>query len=656
MIRRDTIYLLQQTMHSQPDEPIVLLTAPTGSAAFNIGGITAHSAFMLNTSSSDVNTSFERQATMQVKLEKLSLCVIDEISMFGLSTLRKISSTLSRIKGRWDIDWGGVCVLVVGDLYQLPPVGEQPVYSQKSNVRSPADMAPSLWNDFLFHELTMVMRQRDCDFVQLLNSIHVKQPHQGSQEDIILQSRLLYLPPHDSNYPINAMHVYATNDACTVWNNNRLDMLEGQLFVSTALDTTRDEGTRLLDVQFPSSPRKTGNLLTTLRFKVGTRVMVTTNIDVSDGITNGAMGTICHVISSKDNSCQILAVLVKFDNPAVGTSAQSASKYKHIDPSCVPITKVQASFTIRGRSTCRVTRTQIPLFLCWAVTIHKCQGMTLDEIVVNMNKENGRFQAGQAYVAFSRVTCLQKLHIISYDRSQIKVSAGVDEEMTRLRLSRVPPAPSWSIAENTTDCVKLLHLNVGSLLKKHLDIYSHGLYKYADIISFNETRLAPESVFKLAHIGLENYLILRCDRNRSGGGVIVLVRNSFTVRRIPCNELEAVFVYIECPSPLTILTVYRTPHLNVSTWLPRLNHVISSIHGRFVIIGDLNEDLLSPNTKPINDHLTSMGFTQHVKMPTCDSGSLLDHIYTMDIHDQINTQVLDCYYSDHDIVTCSLPV
>ena len=66
------------------------------------------------------------------------------------------------------------------------------------------------------------------------------------------------------------------------------------------------------------------------------------------------------------------------------------------------------------------------------------------------------------------VMCLQKLHIISYDRSQIKVSAGVDEEMTRLHLSQVPPAPSWSIAENTTDCVKLLHLNVGSLLKNIL--------------------------------------------------------------------------------------------------------------------------------------------------------------------------------------------
>ena len=77
-------------------------------------------------------------------------------------------------------------------------------------------------------------------------------------------------------------------------------------------------------------------------------------------------------------------------------------------------------------------RKQFPLFLAWGVTIHKVQGMTMKEIVVNMDRTLGRFDRGQAYVAFSRVTQFEKLHILNYDRGQIKVDNDVDAEMKRI--------------------------------------------------------------------------------------------------------------------------------------------------------------------------------------------------------------------------------
>ena len=87
------IYFLQQTMNVQPDEPLVLLTAPTGLAAFNIGGITLHSAFMLHcTNNSDV-TDFEKRSTMHLKPKNLMLCVIDEISMVGSPRFNQIWHT-----------------------------------------------------------------------------------------------------------------------------------------------------------------------------------------------------------------------------------------------------------------------------------------------------------------------------------------------------------------------------------------------------------------------------------------------------------------------------------------------------------------------------------------------------------------------------------
>ena len=89
LIHWDVIYFLQQSMRVQPDEPLVLLTAPARLAAFNIHGVTLHSAFMLKTNSGETS-SWEKQSTMQLKLANLALCVIDEISMVDGSTFARL--------------------------------------------------------------------------------------------------------------------------------------------------------------------------------------------------------------------------------------------------------------------------------------------------------------------------------------------------------------------------------------------------------------------------------------------------------------------------------------------------------------------------------------------------------------------------------------
>ena len=137
--------------------------------------------------------------------------------------------------------------------------------------------------------------------------------------------------------------------------------------------------------------------------------MLTTNVDVSDGPTNGTMGTVVHVV--RDNTGSPSVILVQFDASTVGENAHASSPYKHINRSAVPIQKGQATFTIRGRKSCQALRTQFSLTLAWAVTIHKCQGLTLPEIVVDISPKKGKFSGGQAYVAFGRVHELCKLHI-----------------------------------------------------------------------------------------------------------------------------------------------------------------------------------------------------------------------------------------------------
>ena len=142
LIRRDDIYLLQQTMQLEPDEPRVLLTAPTGLAAFNIDGITLHFAFMLQSNEDQhISADWEKRSAMHKKLNNLELCIIDEISMVGSSTFKCVSETLKKIKRNTN-DWGGICILAVGDFYQLPPIGQYLVYMQPTNVTSPGDLPP----------------------------------------------------------------------------------------------------------------------------------------------------------------------------------------------------------------------------------------------------------------------------------------------------------------------------------------------------------------------------------------------------------------------------------------------------------------------------------------------------------------------------------
>ena len=163
----------------------------------------------------------------------------------------------------------------------------------------------------------------------------------------------------------------------------------------------------------PTNPHETGNLKKILSVKVNVKVMITTNIDVSDGLTNGAMGTVTNVVINEKTG-KMISILVVFDSKDVGQEAIHMSAYKHKNQNAVPIYKTQATFPIHKKSSCQATRSQFPLTLAWAVTIHKCQGLTLPEIVIDMTPAKGRFKPGEAYVAFSRVRTLEKLHIINY--------------------------------------------------------------------------------------------------------------------------------------------------------------------------------------------------------------------------------------------------
>jgi ATP-dependent exoDNAse (exonuclease V) alpha subunit len=195
----------------------------------------------------------------------------------------------------------------------------------------------------------------------------------------------------DPNYPTNALHVYAQNIQCKLRNEKMLNNLDGPLYISRAIDSTDDNG---VVGKLSEKVTDTGNLEEILLLKTGARVIMTNNVDVTDGLTNGAYGTVCAFITNNDDKDTdeniIKMVLVRFDSKNVGVKAMARSQYRDTYPDCVPVSRIEVSFQARKRSkTIMVTRCQIPLFLAWAVTIHKVQGMTLPEIVVDMTYDKG---------------------------------------------------------------------------------------------------------------------------------------------------------------------------------------------------------------------------------------------------------------------------
>ena len=300
-----------------------------------------------------------------------------------------------------------------------------------------SDIATPIWYKFKLHELTQVMHQKDSKFAEILNVVHIGKPQANSHVDKMLKARQLTIPEHDSNYPHNALHVYAQNVHAYARNENILNHIPERQHVITFDDTTRDKNINIDRLQLPEVVTHTGNLHKKLVIKIGARVLLTSNLNVSDGLTNGVFGTVQYIHTAREEKQQkeiVTYILVKFDSERVGIEAKQKSLFKHQFPDAVPIRPIEVNFSFKNeKSMIYITRTNFPLSLGWAVTIHKVQGMTVDEIVVDMSENKGKYKMGQAYVALSQVRTYEKLHIINYNQHQIRISSKVHKEIKCLR-------------------------------------------------------------------------------------------------------------------------------------------------------------------------------------------------------------------------------
>lgn len=364
------------------DKNIAIL-APTGVAAINVKGQTIHSFFGFKPSVT--LHSIKQSSRFNPDLYRnLDAIIIDEVSMVRADLLDCVEKFL-RLHGKNKRKpFGGIKMIFIGDLYQLPPV----VTSQEREIFSDHYKSPYFFSATCFEsikdmeliELEKIYRQQDPAFINLLNSIRNKTT---TDDDIeYLNDRLIPgFSPKDED-----CFVYLTpmNSEADKINTERLNKLKTEEYLFEAT----------ISGEFGREYFPTAQLLT---LKVGAQVMMINN-DSSNRWVNGTMARIIEIRES-DEEEKLPVIIVQLDN----------GKTTYVAPHKWEISK----FYLEGghiRSKTMGSFTQYPLALAWAITIHKSQGKTFRNVILDIGR--GAFSAGQVYVALSRCTSYEGLILL----------------------------------------------------------------------------------------------------------------------------------------------------------------------------------------------------------------------------------------------------
>ncbi len=354
-------------------EKNIAVIAPTGVAALNVGGQTIHSFFKLPPrliQKDDVHSIRTRNV-----IKKLEAVVIDEVSMVRADLMDGIDLALRVNRDAQEIPFGGVQIIVFGDLYQLPPVVE----SEMKLVFDRLYKSPYFFSSRIIQvaklrclELQKIHRQTDAGFVSLLN--HLRDGSVDEEDLSFLNKRVV---SSDGSCTNGVLILTTTNEGANRINERRLQAINEKAFVFEAQVFGR------FDID--TCPAEMS-----LRLKKGAQVMLIRN-DLNRRWVNGSMG---HIASLSDNS---IRVSLKNGTHEIQQETWEKIEYQYNPDSKRIEARVVGSFR------------QYPIKLAYAMTIHKSQGKTFDSVLIDLEK--GAFAHGQAYVALSRCRTLEGIYL-----------------------------------------------------------------------------------------------------------------------------------------------------------------------------------------------------------------------------------------------------
>lgn len=390
--------LLKEIIETTHKNTVVV--APTGIAALNAGGVTIHSLFQLpfagflpthsqppqigeNIRFENRNTlrrHFKMSKTKQEVIRNMELLIVDEVSMLRADVLDAMDFMLQSVRRNHEA-FGGVQVLFIGDLLQLPPVVRQHDWNVLKNYYSGMFFFHShvvQQNPLLYIELDEIYRQTDKDFISILNNLR---NNRVSHEDVQLLNQ--YVQP-DFDIKKNQGFIMLTT------HNAKADSINNQ-----ALRELKGKSFKYYPEVVGDFPDKIYPIEEELELKVGAQIIFIKNdLNYEKRYFNGKMGTI-HSLSEDE-----IIVYFPEENKYIEVEKHEWENIRYsVDKNSKEIKE-----QILG------TFTHYPIKLAWAITVHKSQGLTFDKAVIDVSQV---FVPGQAYVALSRLRSLDGLVLLN---------------------------------------------------------------------------------------------------------------------------------------------------------------------------------------------------------------------------------------------------
>lgn len=421
-----------------------IILAPTELAALQVGGENIHSFFGFEWRvylPNDPNIPPLPPTRVQL-LEEVELIIIDEISMVRCDLMNVIDLSLRQHLNN-ELPFGGKQLLMIGDLYQLPPIiderNKEEVNLLRSNYTSRYFFsAKSFENGFDYQivELSKVYRQKDRKFISLLNAIRVNQ--MDNQLLATLNERYNVKGGLNSNFKIT---LASTNAVIKELNTEKLAEIEAPLVIVHA----EEEGNFAnVGSAYPTEKE--------LHLKVGAQVMFVKD-DIEGRWISGTIGRIVEISEEQ------LLVEIKEGKEMVAYPVEQCTWHKYVyewDPQTETVSKnAIGSFT------------QFPIKLAWGITIHKSQGQTFDHVTINLGRK--AFATGQTYVALSRCTSFKG---ITLKRPVSSEDIFVDKRITKFletqRQYRADKNSYITMLEHTERSIQQQHLIIVSLEEKNI--------------------------------------------------------------------------------------------------------------------------------------------------------------------------------------------
>ncbi|KAG8465655.1 hypothetical protein KFE25_002962 [Diacronema lutheri] len=362
------------------------VTATTASAAALIGGMTLHAYAGIGNGEREVSQLISSAARRRCDAwRRATVLIVDEVSMLSAELFDKLEHVARAVRGRAE-PFGGLQLVLSGDFYQLPPVSTRGGPPARFAFQSRA------WAHCKLREveLRQVFRQSDGELVAMLNDVRVGRLTASALATIATCARAAGKGVPGAAAGVRATKLYTHRADCDEVNQRELDALDAPAVVLRAFDS--GDGARgasptaLLD-GCAARPQ--------LVLKEGAQVLLLRSLAQAEGLTNGSRG-----------------VVVRFERglPAV-RFASGAERVVERQP-----------FLVVQDGRCVAVRSQVPLALGWALSIHRSQGLSLDLLEVSVDRA---FECGQAYVALSRARSLRGLHVRSFDPTAVRAHPDV---------------------------------------------------------------------------------------------------------------------------------------------------------------------------------------------------------------------------------------